>query len=73
MMDGRRNNDGTDPVGGKIELDRATAEDVLRVMRRVKREHEPNARVTEQTRRDADRIVGLFDKQLRRATDSKAS
>lgn len=46
--------------------------DVRRLLLRVKRESAPSARVTEQTRRDADRLVGELDKQLRRATDSKA-
>lgn len=72
MIDERRKEGELSTNGSTIPVERATLEAMRRTMQRVKRESAPDARVREQTRRDADRHVGEIDRLLRRATDARA-
>ncbi len=72
MIDERREEDEGSCNGSTIAVERATLGAMRRAMQRVKRESAPDARVQEQTRRDADRHVGELEKLLRRATDARA-
>lgn len=71
MVDALTKKNQDSPDDDKRPFTRAMVLDVRRVLLSVKRIRE-QPRIIEQTKRDAHRLAGIIDKQLRQATDSKA-
>ncbi len=66
MVDAQTNENESAPVGSTIEIGVAEIARMRAAALNVKR-------MASQAHRDAEKMVGEFDKLIRRATDSKAS